>query len=91
MRHLRSVNKYFLRYKWHLVLGMVFITLSNVFGVLSPQVIRDAIDLVVSNLRTYQSFEGFAQPEGMKEKIREGRLVFGITFIRTSCMPITRD
>ncbi len=81
MRHLRSVNKYFLRYKWHLVLGMVFITLSNVFGVLSPQVIRDAIDLVVSNLRTYQSFEGFAQQEGMKELIREGLLVFAITFI----------
>jgi ATP-binding cassette subfamily B multidrug efflux pump len=81
MRHLQSVNKYFLRYKWHLVLGMVFITLSNVFGVLSPQVIRDAIDLVVSNLRTYQSFEGFAQQEGMKELIREGLLVFAITFI----------
>lgn len=38
MRYLRAVNKYFWKYKWRLLLGLLFVLLSNYFRILAPQV-----------------------------------------------------
>lgn len=50
MRSLLKLNPYLARYRWHLLLGTVFIVLSNLFAVYSPQVVREAIDLISSGL-----------------------------------------
>src|SRR5436190_7397187 len=46
MRPLLKLNPYFAKYRWHLVLGTLFIGLSNWFAVYSPQVVREAVDLI---------------------------------------------
>ncbi|OIR00642.1 putative multidrug resistance ABC transporter ATP-binding/permease protein YheI [mine drainage metagenome] len=46
MRHLRSVNKYFWKYKTRLLLGFVFIILSNYFRILTPQISGYVVDKV---------------------------------------------
>ncbi|MDE3142616.1 MAG: ABC transporter, partial [Bacteroidota bacterium] len=46
MRHLRSVNKYFWKYKTRLLLGFVFIVLSNYFRILTPQISGYVVDKV---------------------------------------------
>ncbi len=51
MRPLLKLNPYFAKYKWHMLLGMVFITLSNLFAVYAPQVVREAIDLITAGFR----------------------------------------
>jgi ATP-binding cassette subfamily B protein len=38
LKHLRAVNKYFWRYRWRFLLGLVFIILSNYFRILTPQI-----------------------------------------------------
>jgi ATP-binding cassette subfamily B multidrug efflux pump len=38
LRYLRAVNKYFWKYKWRLLLGLIFVLLSNYFRILAPQV-----------------------------------------------------
>jgi ATP-binding cassette subfamily B multidrug efflux pump len=81
MRHLQSVNKFFLRYKWHFLLGILFVTLSNVFAVLSPQVIREAIDMVVDNLEAFQAASGDQEKEAVTEIIRRGLISFVFTFL----------
>lgn len=53
MRHLSILNKYFLRYKWHLLLGTLFIVISNIFAVLSPQIVRTTLDDVYGNVSRY--------------------------------------
>lgn len=53
MRHLSVLNKYFLRYKWHLLLGTLFIVISNIFAVLSPQIVRTTLDDVYGNVSRY--------------------------------------
>ena len=61
MRELKFLNQFFWKYRGRLALGLVFICLSNYFQVLQPQVIREALDLVieqVGNYRMYQGFEG---------------------------------
>ncbi len=44
MSELFYLNKYLKSYKWHLVLGFIFIICSNYFGVYMPKIIDDAAD-----------------------------------------------
>jgi ATP-binding cassette subfamily B protein len=46
MKALAQLNVYFKRYKWMLILGILFITISNFFGVLAPGLIRNAFDSI---------------------------------------------
>lgn len=56
MKELRYLNKYLLKYKWHLVFGTLFVIISNVFQIAPAQLVRHAIDLVVDNIQVYQAF-----------------------------------
>lgn len=55
MKNLKVLKKYIVKYKWHLLLGILFVFLSNYFKVLQPQMIREALDTVLSNVKAYQS------------------------------------
>ena len=50
MGSLSSVNKYFFKYKWRILLGLVFVCAANYFQILQPQLIRDALNMVVDYL-----------------------------------------
>ena len=58
MKELKYLNKYLAKYKWHLILGTIFIIISNFFQIIPAQLVRLSIDHVVENLRVYQSFDG---------------------------------
>ena len=59
LRELAFLNRFFWKYRWRLSLGILFICLSNYFQVLQPQVIREALDLVIEQVNTYRMYEGF--------------------------------
>ena len=40
MNHLRVLNKYFFKYKWHFLGGLLFVTLSTIFGTYQGIVVR---------------------------------------------------
>jgi ATP-binding cassette subfamily B protein len=46
MRHLKAVNKYFWKYRWRFLTGVLFIIVSNYFGILAPQVTGYVVDKV---------------------------------------------
>jgi ATP-binding cassette, subfamily B, multidrug efflux pump len=50
LNSLLSLRPYFIRYKWRLLMGVVFVCLANYFQILQPQAIRDALNLVVEQL-----------------------------------------
>jgi ATP-binding cassette, subfamily B, multidrug efflux pump len=58
MKELKYLNKYLFKYKWHLILGLVFVIISNLFQIYPAQMVRHSIDLVVDNIRVYRSFTG---------------------------------
>jgi ATP-binding cassette subfamily B protein len=58
MKELKYLNKYLIKYKWHLILGTVFVIISNIFQIVPGPLVRLAIDLVVDNIRLYQGFSG---------------------------------
>ncbi len=47
MKSLKAINIYFLKYKWLVLGGAIFIFLSNYFSVYPAQAIREAIDAVI--------------------------------------------
>jgi len=51
MKNLSAVNKYFLKYRWRLLLGILFIILSNYFRILSPQLSGYVVDKVSQAIR----------------------------------------
>lgn len=55
MKHLFSLNKYFLKYKKLFLFGIVFTLLSNYFRILSPQVSKFIIDKVIAQINPYKS------------------------------------
>jgi ATP-binding cassette subfamily B protein len=77
MKELKSINKYLWRYKYRLLLGVLFITLSNWFGVFPAQVIRLAFDLVKEQVSIYQSLEGFSRQSNYYQVFISIVLFFG--------------
>ena len=51
MRYLKAVNKYFWKYRWRFILGIIFIVLSNYFRILTPQVTGYVVNAVEKELR----------------------------------------
>lgn len=51
MKYLWSLNRFFVKYKWRFVLGILFVMLMNYFRIVQPQLIGKALDLVVEELK----------------------------------------
>jgi len=52
VKNLFYLNKYFVKYKWHLILGTIFVTLSNYFATKIPQTIRESINFILETVET---------------------------------------
>ncbi|HXH18797.1 MAG TPA: ABC transporter ATP-binding protein [Chitinophagales bacterium] len=81
MKHLKYLNKYFWKYRWRFILGVLFVAVSNYFGILSPQVIRYSFDLVKENLSYYNMFSGFSLQDSFYSLFSSALLFFGITVL----------
>ena len=51
VKTLLSLNPYFFRYKYYLLLGIVFVVLSNLFAIYPAQMVRSSFDLVAEHLK----------------------------------------
>ena len=49
MKSLSYLNKYFFKYKWHLLLGILFTVISNYFGVKMPVYVKETVDDFMTN------------------------------------------
>ncbi|TSJ40557.1 ABC transporter ATP-binding protein [Mucilaginibacter corticis] len=78
MKDLAYLNKFFVKYKWRLIPGILFVIISNIFSVLPAQVIRVAFDLVTENIGVYQLFSGFNRQAMIYEIFGSSLLLFGI-------------
>ncbi|HMQ47627.1 MAG TPA: ABC transporter ATP-binding protein [Saprospiraceae bacterium] len=78
MKELAYLNPFFVKYKWHFLLGILFVSLSNYFRVLQPQMIRQALDLVVENISLYGVFEGFELQKELFSVLGRSLLYFGV-------------
>lgn len=49
MKALSYLNKYFIKYKWRFILGVVFTAISNYFGVQMPKIVQTTVDELLKN------------------------------------------
>ncbi len=86
MKNLGALNKYFLKYKLRLLLGLVFVAISSKFAVMPGNVIKDILDKVVQMV---------ASNAGRGEIIRlvfnGGILLLGLALLRGLFMFMMRQ
>src|SRR5690606_3634943 len=78
VKELSHLNELFYKYRRHLLLGIIFVSLSNYFRVLQPQMIRQALDLVIENVNLYKLFNGFDLQQELFSILGKTLLFFGI-------------
>jgi len=86
MKYLLYLNKYFYKYRWRLIPGVLFVIGSNYFGILPAQVIRIAFDLVKENISLYQLFDGFDRQKEIYQIFGYSLLLFGTLVLMLAIM-----
>jgi ATP-binding cassette, subfamily B, multidrug efflux pump len=61
VKSLSYLNKYLLKYKYRFLLGILFVTLSNIFAIIPAQIVRHAFDLVHEGITLHNLYEGLDQ------------------------------
>jgi len=76
LHHLRVLGKFFYKYKWLLLLGILFVAAGNYFRAWQPQVIREALDYVLEQLKAYQIADDIGK-EAIKATLSKALFRFG--------------
>lgn len=79
MKNLFYLNKYFVKYKWHFLLGVIFVTLSNFFATKIPQTIREAIDFILASVQEAKT--SLAETGSIDSVLTNSLLVFAATVL----------
>lgn len=86
MKKLRSINKYFIKYKWRLFLGLLFVAISSKFAVMPGNVIGGILDDVKRMVDAGASKETI-----MPVVVKGGLLLLGFALLRGFFMFMTRQ
>jgi len=85
LKNLRYLNKYFYKYRVRFGLGIIFVAMSNYFGVKIPQEIREALDFVQNQIQEYKVADESVQ-EGMYSELGQALMLFAVTVIGFSLL-----
>lgn len=77
MKHLKFLNKYFYKYKWRIIPGIIFVIISNIFQVIPAQVVGHAFNLITENITIYRLFDGFDRQQLIYQIFAANLLFFG--------------
>lgn len=86
MKSLSYLNKYLLKYKYHLLLGTFFVIISNIFAIYPAQYIREAFDFSGESIRQYNLIADEAEKIAKKEEIIKAALWYGFLVLVMSLL-----
>ncbi|MFM8913618.1 MAG: ABC transporter ATP-binding protein [Flammeovirgaceae bacterium] len=81
MKELRYLNKYLYKYRKLLIFGLLWVVISNVFQILPAQMVRHSIDLVVDNIKIYQSLGHSTSQQRFFNAFSKGILVYAMLIL----------
>lgn len=55
MKHLKVINAYFLKYKWHFLSGLLFVSLSTVFSTYQGVIVRNGTNKIIEVFKNNQT------------------------------------
>jgi ATP-binding cassette, subfamily B, multidrug efflux pump len=77
LKQLFTLNRFFVKYKWHLILGILFVTGSNYYAILIPQKVREALDLVQQKITIYKELNPSLK-DAFYDDLGHALLMFGL-------------
>ena len=81
MKPLLSLNSYFLRYKYFLLLGILFVVLSNLFAIYPAQMVRSSFDLVAGHIKNLDHLKDEAAKARALEVLKDAVLRYGFLIV----------
>ncbi len=57
MHSLKSINAYFIKYKWRLLMGALFVVLSTIFSIYQGVIVRNATNEIVDLIANHKSVD----------------------------------
>ncbi len=81
MKELQRINKYLIKYKGLLFLGILFTVISNIFVIIPAQLVRIAIDYVVESFALFTPLDKGGLGDLAREYFLESVFVFGILIL----------
>ncbi len=81
LKALGHLNKYLLKYKYYLLLGLVFTILTNFFQIVPAQLIRHAFDLVADNVSLYRQLDGFALQDDILQSLSRSIVIYAAVIL----------
>ncbi|MCH6198431.1 ABC transporter ATP-binding protein/permease [Aquiflexum sp. LQ15W] len=81
MKSLWRLNKYFVKYKGYLLMGILFTIISNVFVIIPAQLVRIAIDYVVESFAFYRVFADGELASAARGEFMKYILIFGVLIL----------
>ena len=70
-----------LKYKYYLLLGLVFTILTNFFQIVPAQLIRHAFDLVADNVSLYRQLDGFALQDDILQSLSRSIVIYATVIL----------
>ena len=77
MKELKHVNKYFVKYKWHLILGLFITIIARVFALFTPRLVRESTNVIAEYVDGIIVSEEVLRSELMKNVL----LILGATLV----------
>ena len=81
MKELQYLNKYLIKYKWYLILGLLFVVISNAFQILPGALVRYSIDLVINNIKQFKALPKGNVPTNFYTEFTKGILLYAVLIL----------
>ena len=89
MKNLGSLNKYFVKYKWRLLLGLLFVAISSKFAEMPGHVVRDILNEVQTTLKNNTA--GLNNSVLIHDVVYAGITLLGLALLRGLFMFMMRQ
>jgi ATP-binding cassette subfamily B multidrug efflux pump len=84
MKSLKFLNKYFVKYKFRLLFGTLFVSISNIFAIYPAEILRKGIDLVIEGIGIYNLFANTALSGFIRDSFFTVLLILGLVVFATA-------
>tara|TARA_B100001115_G_C15838914_1_gene420068 strand:- start:884 stop:2656 length:1773 start_codon:yes stop_codon:yes gene_type:complete len=82
MKSLLSLNKYFYKYRWKLLAGLLFVAISVIFGILPAELVRESFNIVEDAIAAYHKNPDFDYSDLRNQLILYGVIIIGSSLLK---------
>lgn len=86
MKDLAYLNKYLLKYKFHLIFGALFIIIANFFAIVPAVIVRYAFDILQRSYGIFSSFDGFELQSDTVSLIGSSIIILGVLILTSALL-----